>query len=391
MSRRYKTGTVSRALGVPPPLLRVWETRHGLVSPVRGPGGQRMYSEEDLEILRAARALVDQGFSIGEIASWPRSELIATARAQIAADGPERDTSSPPAVRPVGGIVGMDRKVILTLDEEGVIGAVSPSIELVLGWPDTLLVGQPLWGLLLDVPPGLERLVGGGGPVAKAAADETGTAFWVWLRRRTGTVVACRLECGVRRRAPEGSTLTIQLTPLEGAAEAGLSPLIDKVDCAGLVRFTGSPEQLLKEYVGTMVDAHGAALARVWTYNGDDGSLHLVASAGLSRAVATSARSVIRLSSYPFKVGFVARTGIPYVHNGLEGDRDFDRAWIKREHLESAAVLPLIADGRLFGVTAQFFRRRLEAADVGRLQASAALCEAWLGSLHRRRAAPAAS
>ncbi len=177
----------------------------------------------------------------------------------------------------------------------------------------------------------------------------------------------------------------------DGTAEPGLSPLIDKVDCAGLIRFTGSLEQLLTEYVGTMVEAHGAALARVWTSNSEDGSLHLVASAGLSRAVATRARSVIRLSSYSFKVGFVARTGIPYVHTGREGDRDFDRAWIKREHLESAAVLPLVADGRLVGVIAQLFRCRLEVADVGRLQASAALCEAWLGSLHRRRAAPVAS
>ena len=110
----------------------------------------------------------------------------------------------------------------------------------------------------------------------------------------------------------------------------------------------------------------------------------MVASAGLSKAVAGSARSVIRLSGYPFKVGVVARTAIPYVHNGLEADRDFDRAWVRREKLESAAVLPLMADGQLLGVTAQFFRRRLVADEVGRLQASAALCEAWLRNRARR-------
>lgn len=104
-------------------------------------------------------------------------------------------------------------------------------------------------------------------------------------------------------------------------------------------------------------------------------------------AVSTSQRAVIRIAGYCFKVGVVARSGIPYVHHGLDGDHDFDRAWVRRERLESAAVLPLACDGVLFGVTAQFFRRRLQPDDIGRIQAAAALCERWVRG---RRAAAAA-
>jgi len=67
---------VAASAGVSTQLLRVWERRYGLVSPVRTDSGYRVYSEEDVLILRGAKNLVDQGMSIAEVARLPRQRLI---------------------------------------------------------------------------------------------------------------------------------------------------------------------------------------------------------------------------------------------------------------------------------------------------------------------------
>jgi hypothetical protein len=73
---RYKIATVSRLTGFSPVLLRAWESRHHLLAPSRGPGGQRLYSDDDVAVLRRVRALLEGGSSIGEIAAGGRRALI---------------------------------------------------------------------------------------------------------------------------------------------------------------------------------------------------------------------------------------------------------------------------------------------------------------------------
>lgn len=55
---------VARLTGINPVTIRAWERRYRLVRPERTPGGHRLYSRADVEILRAASRLVDQGVSI---------------------------------------------------------------------------------------------------------------------------------------------------------------------------------------------------------------------------------------------------------------------------------------------------------------------------------------
>ena len=55
---------VSRLTGINPVTIRAWERRYGLVMPERTPGGHRLYSRADVEVLRAASRLVEQGVSI---------------------------------------------------------------------------------------------------------------------------------------------------------------------------------------------------------------------------------------------------------------------------------------------------------------------------------------
>ena len=49
----YSIGAVGQMLGIPPATLRTWEERYGLPVPERSPGGQRVYSRDQVEQLRA--------------------------------------------------------------------------------------------------------------------------------------------------------------------------------------------------------------------------------------------------------------------------------------------------------------------------------------------------
>lgn len=79
MSELYKQATIRRLTGFSGELLRAWERRYGLLKPVRGPGGQRLYTEDDLRLLRRVRELLAQGRSIGEAAALGRRQLLRTA------------------------------------------------------------------------------------------------------------------------------------------------------------------------------------------------------------------------------------------------------------------------------------------------------------------------
>lgn len=74
----YKIKTISALTGFNPTLLRAWERRYNLLLPVRTPSGHRLYTAEDLQVLRRVRVLLDQGRSIGEVVAHGRSSLITT-------------------------------------------------------------------------------------------------------------------------------------------------------------------------------------------------------------------------------------------------------------------------------------------------------------------------
>ena len=59
----YSIGAVAQMLGIPPATLRTWEERYELPVPERSPGGQRVYSRDQVEQLRFVKAQLDQGIS----------------------------------------------------------------------------------------------------------------------------------------------------------------------------------------------------------------------------------------------------------------------------------------------------------------------------------------
>jgi DNA-binding transcriptional MerR regulator/methylmalonyl-CoA mutase cobalamin-binding subunit len=79
---RYKIGTVAKLTGLSPFLLRAWENRYDLLKPHRSETGRRVYSQSDVETLRAVKRLLTRGYSIGEVASWSPEQIRATDEAK---------------------------------------------------------------------------------------------------------------------------------------------------------------------------------------------------------------------------------------------------------------------------------------------------------------------
>jgi MerR family transcriptional regulator, light-induced transcriptional regulator len=63
-----RIGELSRRVGISDHLLRAWESRYGLLHPVRSPGGFRLYSEADESRIRAMQAYLADGLSAAEAA-----------------------------------------------------------------------------------------------------------------------------------------------------------------------------------------------------------------------------------------------------------------------------------------------------------------------------------
>ena len=63
-----RIGELSRRLGVSDHVLRAWESRYGLLQPVRSTGGFRLYSEADEARIRRMQAYLAQGLSAAEAA-----------------------------------------------------------------------------------------------------------------------------------------------------------------------------------------------------------------------------------------------------------------------------------------------------------------------------------
>jgi MerR family transcriptional regulator, light-induced transcriptional regulator len=80
---RHPIGVVARRTGVSLHVLRAWERRYGVVSPVRSSGGQRLYSDADIARLRLLRQVTDAGRNISQVAGLSDAELAGLAREDV--------------------------------------------------------------------------------------------------------------------------------------------------------------------------------------------------------------------------------------------------------------------------------------------------------------------
>ncbi|QKS71064.1 MerR family transcriptional regulator [Paenalkalicoccus suaedae] len=63
---KYNIKAVSTLLGIHPGTLRAWERRYNIIEPVRNDAGHRLYTDEQLRILKWIVHKVDNGFTIGQ-------------------------------------------------------------------------------------------------------------------------------------------------------------------------------------------------------------------------------------------------------------------------------------------------------------------------------------
>jgi MerR family transcriptional regulator, light-induced transcriptional regulator len=94
-----RIGELSRRLGVSEHVLRAWESRYGLLQPVRSPGGFRLYSAADelrirqmqayladgLSAAEAARAVLDGGGAVATLSRLAEPDLAASAGSEPSA------------------------------------------------------------------------------------------------------------------------------------------------------------------------------------------------------------------------------------------------------------------------------------------------------------------
>jgi DNA-binding transcriptional MerR regulator len=95
-NRLYKIGEVCRVADVQPYVLRYWETEFAALAPNKSGGGQRLYTQREIDIiLRIKQLLYSEGFTIagakkkldGELAAppvaLPTASVSAPSTAQI--------------------------------------------------------------------------------------------------------------------------------------------------------------------------------------------------------------------------------------------------------------------------------------------------------------------
>jgi DNA-binding transcriptional MerR regulator len=129
-----RIGELSRRLGVSDHVLRAWESRYGLLQPLRSAGGFRLYSEADESRIRRMQAHLAHGLSAAEAAQAVLAEDSRTQADHGRAAAPRR-------AEPAAGDLSADLRQALDAFDE-------PAAQAVL---DRLMSDFSLMAVLRDV------------------------------------------------------------------------------------------------------------------------------------------------------------------------------------------------------------------------------------------------
>lgn len=111
---RHPIAVVADRTGLSQDVLRVWERRYAAVTPERGPGGQRVYTDADIERLGLLAAATRGGRSISQVARLTTDEVAALVGEDLAA----RERLAPPPFRvpDAGDVVDAALAFVRSLD-----------------------------------------------------------------------------------------------------------------------------------------------------------------------------------------------------------------------------------------------------------------------------------
>lgn len=145
---RHPVRLAALRTGLTPHTLRAWERRYGVVAPGRSQGGQRLYSDLDLQRLKLLRRLNERGHSIGRLAGASLAELQRTAREEDLPGlrEPKEPTSESGAEEVRSAALAAGRKLDASqlqavLERAAVTLGVSDFLDLVAG-PSLQKIGQ---------------------------------------------------------------------------------------------------------------------------------------------------------------------------------------------------------------------------------------------------------
>lgn len=85
--QRYSISAVERDTGLSKDTLRIWERRYGFPHPERDQHGERVYTQTQVDKLRAVKRLIDRGYRPGKIVELPLQDLTQLAETTAAALG----------------------------------------------------------------------------------------------------------------------------------------------------------------------------------------------------------------------------------------------------------------------------------------------------------------
>lgn len=129
----------------------------------------------------------------------------------------------------------------------------------------------------------------------------------------------------------------------------------------------GTLGEMLQGCAQALVDNLDAAFARIWVLNREEDVLVLHASAGIYTHL-NGPHGRLSYSSYPYKIGIIARERKPLLTNDTMNDPQIsDKEWVKRVGLVSYGGYPLIVEDEMLGVMAVFSKNMMSEATFGAL------------------------
>jgi DNA-binding transcriptional MerR regulator/methylmalonyl-CoA mutase cobalamin-binding subunit len=118
-SPRHPIAVVAERTGLSQDILRVWERRYRAVSPTRTTGGERLYSDADIERLRLLDAAVSAGRRIGRVAGLSTNDLAQLVDEDRAADARRVSPRAAPAADSDATLVSAALERVRDLDAGG--------------------------------------------------------------------------------------------------------------------------------------------------------------------------------------------------------------------------------------------------------------------------------
>lgn len=133
-----------------------------------------------------------------------------------------------------------------------------------------------------------------------------------------------------------------------------------RADVGSALASTMDLRRILQKCAEAIVKHVGAAFARVWLLNDDQGVLELQASAGMyTRINGTYSRIALR----KLEIGHIAWKKTKHLNNDIvHRSRIDDKKWAKREGLVAFAGYPLVIGKRVIGVVGMFFKHSITRA-----------------------------